>query len=149
MRRMMAVRVLTVGALMVPATLGTLALANPAGAMVYTSCSSLSGLNLSGQTDYLSGCNGPTGGSGTFSGALTSPMTISWAGGGTTTIYFKTKSVHKSKCSAGSLEMPLSGRAKHSTGPATKIKGMFFANVCIGPTDNLSLLPGKAMLFQS
>jgi hypothetical protein len=147
MPRMMPIRILIVVVLAVPATLATLALASPAGARTYESCNSLSGLNLSGQRDTLAGCTGPTGGSGTFIGPVASPMTVTWAGGGTTTFDFTTKFPKKSACSVGSTELSLRGHAKISTGPAKRIRGMFFAKVCLEPNEHLSLLPGKPMQF--
>lgn len=143
------VRILVGSSLVIASMIGSVAIARTAGAAMYTSCSSVSGLNLSGQTITVSGCTGPTGGSGVTSGPLTSPMTLSWAGGGTTTVSFKTKVHHKSKCAAGSTEMSLTGHATASTGPATPIRGMFYATVCIDPNENLSLLAGKDMLLET
>ena len=76
-------------------------------------------------------------------------MTLSWAGGGTTTVSFKTKIHGKSKCAAGSTERSLSGHATASTGPAKSIRGMFYATVCIDPNENLSLLTGKDVLLET
>jgi hypothetical protein len=149
MRRLVPVRILTVAALAISATIGTLALATRAGAISYATCNSLSGLNLPGQPESVSGCTGPTGGSGVILVPLTSPITVSWASGGTTTISFATKIPKKSKCAVGSTEMSLHGHAKISTGPTKEIRGMFFATVCVDPSQNLSMMPGKLMLFQS
>ena len=118
MRPQAHVRILIVAVLAIVATIGMLATPRPAGAVDYTACSSVSGLNLSGQQDSMSGCTGPTGGSGVFAGPVSSPMTVSWAGGGTTTISFTTKVHKKTKCSGGATEMALSGHATMSTGPA-------------------------------
>jgi hypothetical protein len=149
MRPRLLVRILIGASLAIAATIGSLAMAQTAGAVNYTSCSSLSGLNLSGQTITVSGCTGPTGGSGVTSGPLTSPMTLSWAGGGTTMVSFTTKVHGKSKCAAGSTEMSLHGHATASTGPAESIRGMFYATVCIDPNENLSLLTGKDVLLET
>jgi hypothetical protein len=118
-------------------------------APTYTSCATLSGLDLAGQTDVLGGCSAPTGGSGTFTGPLASPVTVSWAGGGTTTLSFATKTLKKSKCGPGTTEMYLHGKANASTGPAQSIRGMFYAQVCVDANENLSVVPGKAVLLQS
>lgn len=93
----MPVRILIAVLLAIVASIRTLAMAGPAGSIDYTPCSSLSGVNLSGQQDSVSGCTGPTGGLGVFPGPVTSPMTVSWAGGGTTTISFTTKVRKKTK----------------------------------------------------
>jgi hypothetical protein len=143
-----AVRLLVGASLAVASTIGSLTLAQSADAATYASCSSMSGLDLSGQAITVSGCTGPTGGSGVIPGALASPATVSWAGGGTTSISFKTKVHKKSKCAPGSSEMQLSGHATASTGPAQSIQGMFYATVCVGPNEQLSLLPGKQLLLQ-
>lgn len=143
------VRLLVGASLVIASTIGSLAMAQTVGAAMYTSCSSLSGLDLSGQTITVSGCTGPTGGSGVTSGPLTSPMTLGWAGGGTTTVSFTTKVHGKSKCAAGSTEMSLTGHATASTGPAQSIRGMFYATVCIDPNENLSLLTGKDVLLET
>ena len=106
MRRKMPVHLFVVVALAIAATVGGLALAPPAGAASYTTCTSLTGLNLAGQPDTVAGCTGPTGGTGMFLGPLVSPTTINWAGGGTTSITFATKvpkNPKKSTCAVGSL----------------------------------------------
>jgi hypothetical protein len=149
MRLPLPVRIVIGATLTMSATIGTLDLAVPSGAVTYTTCGSLSGVDLSGQVDTIGGCTGPTGGSGTISGPLTSPVTVSWSGGGTTTISFTTKTIKRSKCPAGSAESSLTGHATASTGPAQEIRGMFFAKVCVGPDENLSLVTGKPMLLQS
>ncbi len=148
MRRGLSVRILVGASLAIASTMGSLAMAQTAGAVDYAMCSSLSGLNLSGQTVTIGSCTGPTGGSGTTTGPLTSPMTISWAGGGTTTVKFTTKVHKKSKCAAGSTQEGLSGHAIASTSPAQSIRGMFYATICVDPNENLSLLAGKEMLLQ-
>jgi hypothetical protein len=150
MRRKMPVHLFVVVALAIAATIGGLALAPPAGAASYTTCTSLTGLNLAGQPDTVAGCTGPTGGTGTFLGPLVSPTTINWAGGGTTSITFATKvpkNPKKSTCAVGSIEMKLRGHAT-STDPAGRIRGMFFATVCVDPDEDLSLAPGKSVLLQ-
>ena len=89
-------------ALAIVASIGMLATTTPAGAVDYTTCNSVSGLNLSGQQDsVVAGCTGPTGGSGVFAGPVSSPMTVNWAGGGTTTISFTTKVHKKTSARAG------------------------------------------------
>src|ERR1700733_2786222 len=143
------VRILLACGLATAASVSTMALAVPAGAVDYTTCSSLSGVNLSGQTESIGGCTGPTGGSGVFAGPVSSPITITWADGGTTTVSFKVKTHKKSKCAIGSTEMSLTGHATASTGPAQQIRGMFYATICTDPNGNLNLLPGKLMLLQT
>ena len=123
--------------------------APPSGAATYTSCASLRGLDLAGQTDALGGCSAPTGGSGTFTGPLQSPLTLTWSGGGTTTVSFAVKTYKKTKCPGGATELALTGHATASTAPAQTIRGMFFAHVCVDQNDQLSLLPGKPLLLQS
>ena len=150
MRPRLSVRIMVGLSLAIASTVGSLAMVQTAGAAAnYTSCSAVSGLNMSGQTITVSGCTGPTGGSGVTSGPLTSPMTLSWAGGGTTTVSFKTKVRRKSKCAAGSTEDSLTGHATASTGPAKSIRGMVYATICIDPNDNVSLLTGKDMLLET
>jgi hypothetical protein len=148
-RARLAVRVVLGGSLALASAIGSVAVAQPAGAATYTSCSSMSGLDRSGQTLTVSGCNGPTGGSGVLPGPLSSPTTVSWAGGGTTTISFSTKVPKKSKCADGSTEMSLRGHATASAGPAQSIRGMFYATVCVDPNEQVSLLPGKQLLLQT
>jgi hypothetical protein len=143
-------RIFAVAALGTLATFGTLAATVPAGAVTYTSCTSLSGINLPGHVETLGACSGPTGGSGVVPGPLVSPRTITWAGGGTSTIIFHSKvRVRKHPtCLAGSTEISLVGHAKSSTGPARSIRGMFFATICIDPNESVSLAPGKSVLLE-
>lgn len=139
-------RILAVAGLGTVANVGTLVATAPAGAVTYTTCSSLSGVNLAGHVVTLGACSGPTGGSGVVQAPLASPMTISWAGGGTSTITFHTKVPKHSKCPAGSTEVSLHGRTKSS--PGLSNRGMFFATICIDPSENVSLAPGKSVLLQ-
>jgi hypothetical protein len=151
MRPLFPTQILAGAAMAFAATFGSLAVAQPAGAVTYTVCNSLSGQNVSGHTVSLAGCSGPTGGSGVIPAPLTSPMTISWANGGTSTVPFHTKTfrIHKRMhCAAGSTEASFRGYSKMSTGPARQIRGMFWATICIDPNENLSLLPGKMVLLQ-
>jgi hypothetical protein len=150
MRPFLPVRILVAAASALAVSAGSLAIASPAGAVDYTICNSLSGVNISGQTEMVSGCTGPTGGSGVIAGPLTSPMTVNWANGGTTSITFTAKTRQKSKkCPAGSTQVGLSGQATGSTGPAEHIRGMFYMATCVDPNENLSLVPGKEMKVQT
>ena len=141
-------RILAVAAIGAVASVGTLAAATTAGAVTYTTCRSLSGVNLPGHVETLGGCSGPTGGSGVLPAPLASPMTISWAGGGTSTVTFHTKVPKRSKCPAGITEASLHGRVTSSTGPAVSNRGMFFATICIDHNENVSLAPGKSVLLE-
>ncbi len=103
MNRSRMVRLLMVPALAAPIVAASLAFAGPATAGAVT-CTGLTG-NASGTPPpQVTGCNDTanTGGTGTATGALTSPATLSWAssGGGTSTIKFKYKFVtgKKKKC---------------------------------------------------
>jgi hypothetical protein len=141
-------RILAVGALGTVGNFAALAATAPAGAVTYTTCTSLSGVNLPGHVETLGACSGPTGGSGVVQAPLASPMTISWAGGGTSIITFHTKVLKHSKCAAGLTEVSLHGRVKSSRGSPVSNRGMFFATICIDPNENVSLAPGKSVLLQ-
>jgi hypothetical protein len=150
MRPYLPVRILVAAALALAVSAGSLVTASPAGAVSYAVCNSLSGVNISGQTETVSGCTGPTGGSGVITGPLTSPMTVNWANGGATNITFTARTRQKSKmCPAGSTQVGLSGHATASTGPAEDIRGMFYLATCVDPNENLSLVPGKEMKVQT
>jgi len=148
MRTLMPVRFLVVAALAVSATVGTWALAGPAGAGASITCTALSGQNGTfGSPLIVSGCSGPTGGSGFTTAPLTGPNTFTWAGGGTTTVSFTLTFPRRSKCPGGALEASLRGNVTVSTGQASGITGLFTAKVCVDPNAILSLLPGKRMRF--
>ncbi len=114
----------------------------------YSECASVTGVDASGQSITLGSCSGPTGGSGELPAPLASPATITWAGGGTTTVSFTARMSGKSKCPTGSAHVQLSGHATASTGPAAGIGGMFYAGLCVAADNQVSLVPGKAVLLQ-
>jgi hypothetical protein len=148
MRPLLPVRFLVGVAMVGTVSVASLALAQPAGAVQYASCTSLSGSNTSGQTITFGGCTDPTGGSGVTTAPLTTPMTINWANGGTSTVYFHTRVHAKSKCGVGTIEENLTGHIKASTGPAAQIRGMYYSTICIDSANNVSLAPGKLVLLQ-
>ncbi len=148
MNRSGLVRLLMVPALAVPAIGASLVFAGPAtaGAVV---CNGMSG-NASGTpAPQVTGCNDTanTGGTGTSSGRLTSPSTISWAstGGGTNTIKFKVKPLKgkKDKCGAGFSEESVKGSVTGHTGSGSSVSGKVSGDVCIQTsTGDLSLQAG-------
>jgi len=141
-----------VPALAVPIGAASLAFTGPAFASA-TACTVLTG-NISGTpASSVSGCNDTanTGGSGTFPpGALSSPATVTWATGGTTTFTFKYKlvSAKKDKCPAGDNEVTLSGKVTGHTGVGSSVTGKIKASICYNSSSGaLSLLPGTTFKF--
>jgi hypothetical protein len=145
--RVLALRLLAVAALAVPITAGVTALSSPAGAAAGTTCKKLSGGLGSGDT--VSSCTkSTTGGSGSFAGLTTSPGTVTWANGGSTTFSFTYTILTKSKCPGGADEVTLSGSVTKSTGKASGVTGSIAATVCANTTaSTVSLLKGKSFSF--
>jgi hypothetical protein len=137
------VRFLAVPALAVPVLAVSLSSATPAVAAA-TVCTGLSGSATGTPPPTLAGCNDTanTGGGGTFTG-LSSPTTVSWASGGTSTFTFSFKVITKKvKCAAGDTEASLKGKITGSTGVGSSVKGKVKGEVCVDSNENLSLVPG-------
>ena len=165
MRRLMSrpLRVITIAAVAIPASLATVALAGSTAYAVTVSCTKLTGPNAAGNA-VISGCNDTTndGGSGTapVSAFANGSGTITWATGhGTTSVTLSFTPVGGSgqpkdeaetkKCAAGSQEYVILGKVTSDTGKATSITigSKVSAEVCVvtSPALKFSLEPGTHM----
>ena len=148
MNRSRLVRLLMVPALAAPVVAASLAFAGPASAGAVV-CTGLTGNAGGTPPPQVTGCNDTanTGGTGTATGALSSPATLSWAssGGGTSTIKFKYKILtgKKNKCPAGDSSASITGKVTGHTGSGSSVSGAVSATVCIDGSGNLSLKPGS------
>ncbi len=154
MRPSRLMRILIVPALALPVGAASLAFAGPAfaGAVV---CTGLSGNATGTPAPTLTGCNDTanTGGTGTATGPLTSPATISWAtSGGTNKIKFTDKaytSGKKDKClsrGTGYTYATIKGSVIGHTGTGSSVSGKVSAKVCVAPDGTLSLQSGTFKL---
>lgn len=149
MRRHLSTRLLATAALAIPLSAGTIALtAGAASASSKTTCSSLSGTVTGGSFTYGGCTSATTGGGGTSTGE-TSPSTINWSNGGTTTYKFTEKAVKGAPaCAAGDSQFAVKGKVTKSTGAASKIKGAVKGTICYDPTtDSVSLPAGSLFTF--
>jgi hypothetical protein len=167
MRRLMShpLRVVTIAAVVIPASLATVALAGSTAWASVATCSKLSGPNAAGNA-LIAGCNDTanTGGSGTapVSAFAGGSGTITWATGhGTTPVTLTFTAVGGSgqpkdetetkKCAAGSQEYVIVGKTGTSTGKAASIPpgSKVSAEVCVvsSPALKFSLEPGTKMII--
>jgi hypothetical protein len=153
MRRFRTVRVATVLALAVPASLVAWSAAGPASAAVIPSCTALAGVGLN---STVSGCTpaANTGGKGTAKSVAAAKgqsgtTTITWAAGhGTSKLSFTYAIPKVNKCPKGSTEIIETGKILSSTGLAAKVilKGQkTSASACEGKT--VSLLKGTKFVL--
>jgi len=105
-------------------------------------CSAITGVNSPGATLRLSGCTGPTGGSGTVAAPFFSPSTIHWAEGGSTTVTFDPSPLRSGGCPSGSALTLQGGRVASST--VVGISGKLTATFCIDPAGTMSLKSGTS-----
>jgi hypothetical protein len=111
------------------------------------SCSSITGAANAGDTLTVSGCTGPTGGSGTVRSPFWAPSTIHWKAGGTTTVTFNPMPRQTPTCPGHTTAFTvLDGKVKKSTGKAKAITGGFHVTFCF-PGGNYELKPGTLMRF--
>jgi hypothetical protein len=161
MQHLRAVRLLTVMALAVPASVAAWAVSGPASATTGASCSALSG-NDSKTTSVVSGClpTSATGGKGTgvskTGKGTTGTSTITWAthhGTTKTTFSYSIVPPALEKCGVSSshIEVKENGKVISSTGPAAKVikaGQKNTADVCINTkTGAESLRPGTKFLL--
>lgn len=143
-------RALLVPAVLVPITIGTLAISSSASAAkpqttrgTWTvKCAGLTGqLNGTGTLYKCSG-TGDTEGSGVFPTTQSNPVVINWASGYTTTVDVNYKTGTK-KCPTGEQEYDISGLVQSSTTPNINANEIIKGDVCVNlGTSKLSLYPG-------
>jgi hypothetical protein len=107
-------------------------------------CSAITGVNNPGTVLKLSGCTGPTGGSGTVAAPFFTPSTIHWTAGGSTTVTFNPTPLQSGGCPGGSALTLQDGRVVSST--VAGISGKLQVTFCAGAA-NMSLKPGTLMKF--
>jgi hypothetical protein len=139
--------VLLLPALLVPLTAATLGFAgyssasSPAHTSYPVKCISLTG--TIGETGTISGCTESiTGGSGTFSTADTSPATITWENGETTTVTFNNKR-SGTLCQAAHMgtTYKITGTVTADTTGSITVGSTIKGAVCLHSKTTLSLAP--------
>jgi hypothetical protein len=138
-------RALLVPALLVPLAAATLAFAGAASAsspkLSYpVKCHALTG--TVGATGTISGCNGTTGGSGTFPAVPSSSATVTWANGKTTTASFNYSQVSSSTqtCPSSDSEYKITGTVSADTTGSIPVGSGLKGYVCLNGA-SLSLAP--------
>jgi hypothetical protein len=128
----------------------TLAFAAPAGSSApppakwRITCSSISGINNPGEKLTLSGCTGPTSGSGTTAAPFFTPSVIHWKSGATTTVSFD-GSVQINKTATCPAQVTLRrGRVIKTT--IKDIPLGFWADLCLRG-NHIGLIRGTKMVF--
>lgn len=106
-------------------------------------CNEITGVNNPGATLKLSGCTGPTGGSGTVAAPFFAPSTIHWAAGGSTTVTFNPTPLQSGGCPSGSAFTLQGGKVVSST--LAGISGELKATFCSDAAGDMSLKPGTLL----
>lgn len=109
-------------------------------------CSGISGTDDIGTTLTLSGCTGPTGGSGTVAGPFFTPSVVHWAAGGSTTVTFDGNVHIGHTCPNGNQSVVLHHGVVASSSVAG-ISGKFKVTFCFDSSGNMSLKPRTLMRF--
>ncbi len=152
MRHLRVVRVLTVLALVAPASATVWTMSGPASATAVISCSVEKGTGLNAA---LSGCNDPanTGGKGSAVSKVikgtSGSSTIKWNKTGTTTVAWNYTIVKPNKCAAGFTEIRETGKVTGGTGAAVKsiTKGQSSIGTVCENAKGSSLLKGTVWTF--
>jgi hypothetical protein len=138
-------RALLVPALLVPLAAATLAFAGVSSAaspkLSYpVKCSHLTG--TVGATGKISGCNGNTGGSGSFPAVPSSSATVTWANGKTTKASFNYATVSSSAqtCPSSDSEYKITGTVSADTTGSIPVGSGLKGFVCLSG-NSLSLAP--------
>jgi hypothetical protein len=142
MRRLLVLSAVIAGVLMTGCSTASSGSAGPKP----VTCGGISGSDNPGATLALSGCTGPTGGSGTVAAPFFAPSTIHWASGRTSTVSFNPTPRQVGNCPTGSMPFRLTGGTVTSPG-IPGATGTFNASFCIDAAGDMSLQAGTLMRF--
>lgn len=111
-----------------------------AGTAATVTCLTTSGTDDVGQKLTLSGCSGPTGGSGTMMGPFASPTVIHWASGGSTQVVFDSNMQLTGTLSCPTQLTVMGGQVVSST--VGGVTGPVHGTFCIDAARTFTLAPG-------